>query len=58
MSRVLNMSYFWTFVNFPKYGRVLNMRHDAVMEGFWIFQDIPKKQSVEYAKIVYVSCST
>ena len=39
MCRVLNMSEFWIFVNFLKYDRVLNMSRDAIMEGFWIFQD-------------------
>ena len=33
------MSEFWIFVNFRKYNRVLNMRRDAIMSGFWIFQD-------------------
>ena len=37
--RVLNMSDFWIFVNFRKNGRVLNIRWDAIIEGFWIFQD-------------------
>ena len=29
----------WIFVNFRKYGRVMKMRWDAIMKGFWIFQD-------------------
>ena len=38
MCRVLNMSEFWIFTNFRKYYRVLNMRWDAIMEGFWDFK--------------------
>ena len=37
--RVLNMSEFWIFVHFRKHDRVLNMRCNAIMKGFWIFQD-------------------
>ena len=33
------MSQFWIFVNFLKYGRVLNIHWDAIWEEFWIFQD-------------------
>ena len=33
------MSEFLIFVSFRKYDRVLKMRQDAIMEGFWIFQD-------------------
>ena len=39
MCRVLNTSEFWIFIIFKKKNRVLNMRWDAIMEGFWIFQD-------------------
>ena len=39
MCQVLNMSDFWTFVNFCKYDRILNIRWDAIREGFWIFHD-------------------
>ena len=39
MCRILNISEFWIFVNYRKYDRVLNMRQDAVVEGFWILQD-------------------
>ena len=39
MCRVLNISDFCIFVNFRKYDRVLNMRRDAIIEGFWIFPD-------------------
>ena len=34
MCRVLNMSEFWIFINFRKYDRALNMRQNAIMEGF------------------------
>ena len=34
MFQVLNMSEFLIFANFRKYGRVLNIRRDAIMEGF------------------------
>ena len=39
MCPVLNIPEFWIFVNFREYGNVLNMRWDAIMEEFWIFQD-------------------
>ena len=39
MCRVLNISELWISVNFRKYGGVLYMCGDAIMEGFWIFQD-------------------
>ena len=39
MCQVLDLSEFLIFVNFRKYDRVLNMRRDAIMEEFWIFQD-------------------
>ena len=39
MCRVFNKSEFWIFVSFRKYGRVLNIRQDAIMEEFWVFQD-------------------
>ena len=41
-------SEFWIFVNFCQYGRVLNMRPDAIMQKFWIFQDS------EYARFLYM----
>ena len=34
MRRILNIQEFSIFVNFRKYGRVLNMRRDAIMEEF------------------------
>ena len=43
------MSDFWNFVNilnFCEFDRVLNMQQDAIMKGFWIFQDS------EYASFV------
>ena len=39
MCRVLNMSDFWIFVNFPKYDKVLNMHQDATIEDFLVFLD-------------------
>ena len=51
MFRVLNMSEFWILANFRKYDRVLNMRRDAIMEGFWIFQDY------EYARFLQIQTS-
>ena len=39
MCQVLDLSEFLIFVNFRKYDRVLNMRRDAIIEEFWIFQD-------------------
>ena len=51
MFHVLNLSEFWIFANFRKYGRVLNMRRDAIMEGFWISQDS------EYARFLQMQAS-
>ena len=48
MCRVLNMSEFWIFVIFRKYDRILNMCQDAIMEGFWVFQD---SEGSEYFRI-------
>ena len=42
---------FWIFVNCRKYDRVLNMRRDAIMEGFRIFQDS------EYARFLRMQAS-
>ena len=39
MRKVLNISELCMFLNFRKYGRVLNMLREAIMEEFWIFQD-------------------
>ena len=39
MCWVLNVPELCIFVNFCKYDRVLNMRWDAVIEGFRIFLD-------------------
>ena len=39
MCRILSMSEPWIFVNFRKNDRVLNIGRNAIMEGFWIFQD-------------------
>ena len=39
MWQVLNMSGFPIFVIARKYGRILNICQDIIMEGFWIFQD-------------------
>ena len=36
------------FVNFRKYDRVLNMRRDAIMEEFCIFQEF------EYARFLHI----
>ena len=36
---VLNISEFWILVSFRYCARILNMCRDAIMEGFWIFQD-------------------
>ena len=30
---------FWIFANFRKYNKILNIRRDETIEGFWIFQD-------------------
>ena len=54
--RVLNCQYAWVlnfqvytgFTNFCKYGKVLNMHWDAIMEGLSIFQDF------EYVRFLYV----
>ena len=45
-ARVLNFEAYIRFVYFRKYDRilVLDMRRDAIMEGFWILKDS------EYAK--------
>ena len=48
MCRILNVSEFWIFVNFRKYGRAVNMRRNAIMERFWIFQDS------EYARVLHM----
>ena len=39
MCRDLNIPAFCIFLNFFKYGRVLNMCEEAIMEEFLIFQD-------------------
>ena len=44
---VLNISDIWIFVNFRRYDRVLNMRCDSVIEGFWILQ------SFEYVRFLH-----
>ena len=54
--RVLNCQYAWVlnfqvytgFTNFCKYGKVLNMHWDAIMEGLSIFQDF------EYVRFLYM----
>ena len=48
MCQILNMSEFSIFVDFCKYGRVLNMRQDAIMEEFCIFQES------EYARFLHM----
>ena len=54
MFQVLNMSELSIFVNFHKYDRddkyanITNMRRDAIMKGFWIFQDF------EYARFLHM----
>ena len=46
--RVLNMSEFRIFVDFREYFRVLNMRQDAIMKGFCMFQEF------EYARFLHM----
>ena len=48
MCRDLNMSEFCIFLNFCKYGRVLNMGGEAIMEEFSIFRDS------EYARFLHM----
>ena len=48
MCQILDISEFWILVNFRKYDRVQNMHWDAIMEGFWKFQDF------EYARFLYM----
>ena len=42
------MSEFRIFVDFREYFRVLNMRQDAIMKGFCIFQEF------EYARFLHM----
>ena len=48
MPRLLNFQVYAGFAYFRKYGRALNMRRDAIMEGLWIFQDS------EYARFLHM----
>ena len=48
MCRVLNRSEFCIFLIFRKYDRVLDMRREAIMEEFRIFQDS------EYARFLHM----
>ena len=56
---VVNMLGFWIsrvtqkrFTYFCRYDRVLNIHWDAIMEGFWIFQDF------EYARFLHIQALT
>ena len=48
LPRVLNFHCYTGFTCFCKYDRVLNMCWDAIMKGFWIFQDS------EYARFLHM----
>ena len=48
MCRVLNRSEFCIFLIFRKYDMVLDMRREAIMEEFRIFQDS------EYARFLHM----
>ena len=45
-ARVPNLQSHAGFIYFHKYGSVLNMRQDAILEGFWIFQNSEYTKSV------------
>ena len=56
-SRIINMAGLWIsridtwFTYFRKYDSLLNMRWEATMEGFWIFQDSEICQTFAYVSI-------